>query len=232
MDDERPLWERQPWDTGASYKAFKDYFLPAAEPGALINAYRAYRRDNRRESGANQARRKKIDDSQITAVPGSWSNWSRARNSKGEPIPGAVTWEQRKAAFEAHLAGKELAKLAERKAKSKEARLRVAEGALAQLTIIWSQLDFRPKRGPDGQLIVPDLPPFKDAVRALDVILNQLRIEHDDLPQQRMELSGKDGSPVITQLERPSYSHLSDEELLDRLAELDAKRAGRVPGSE
>ena len=186
------LWERQTWDTNASYKAFKDYYLAAEGPGRLINAYRAYRREMRRERGANEARRKKI-----TAVPGSWSNWSRAKDRNGDSIPGAVTWEQRAAAFDKHLVAKELAQLAERKAKNKEARLRLAEGAMGQLTFVWSQMDFRPKVGPDGQLVVPELPPFKDAVRALDVILNQLRIEYDDVPQQRVELTGKDGGPLV-----------------------------------
>jgi len=60
------LWERQPWDTNASYKAFKDYYLPAEEPGRLLNAYREYGR----EKGAKRASEN---------VPGNWSRWARGR---------------------------------------------------------------------------------------------------------------------------------------------------------
>ena len=59
-DNGRSLWERQPWDTNASYQAFKDYYLPAQEPGRLANAYRDYRR----QKGGKQAASK---------VPGNWS---------------------------------------------------------------------------------------------------------------------------------------------------------------
>lgn len=230
-----PLWERQPWDTNASYQAFKDYYLPENEPGRLIKAYRQYWQETGREKGTKGARKNStvhVDSREPTAVPGRWSAWSRGCDSNGKPIPNAYTWAQRAAAFDAHIAHLELQKLAKAKAKSKEARLRTIEGAFSQATIAISQYDLRPKIGPDGKLTVPELPPFRDIINAIDKLANNLRIEYNDLPQQRMEISGKDGTPLVPAPERPSYHHLTDEEILERLAQLDAKRTGRVSGSE
>ncbi|MBK8987358.1 MAG: hypothetical protein IPM39_14990 [Chloroflexi bacterium] len=219
-DGRSPLWERQPWDTNASYKAFKEYYLPAEEPGRLANAYREYRR----QIGGKQAAPK---------VPGNWSAWARGRHpTSGEPLPDAATWAERAAAFDAHVAQQELKALAAAKARNKQQRMRVLEGALAQLTLVWSQLDYRPKLGPDGRLVQPELPSFRDATAAIKTILTELRTEYDDVPVQQIQVAGPDGRP----LPMPGYvagydfSDLNDEELLDRIREHESRRIRTVPG--
>lgn len=213
--DGRPLWERQPWDTNASYQAFKEYYLPAEEPGRLINAYRQYRR----EKGAKRASEN---------VPGNWSRWSRGCHpTTGERLPGAVTWAERAAAFDAHVAEQELKQLAAEKARNKKQRLRVLEGALAQLTLVWSQLDFRPKLDANGRVSQPELPPFRDAIGALRVVMGELRTEYDDIPA--LKVAGPDGRPLPAG--GHDYTDLSDEELLDRIREYESRRAGDVPGA-
>lgn len=183
-----PLWERQPWDTNASYRAFKDFYLPESEPGRLIKAYRRFQR----QKGV-----KKASKNEPTKVPGSWSNWNRGCGSDGKPIEGAVSWAERAAAFDEHVDRQQLQKLAEAKVKSKEQRRRVAEGALAQLTIVWSQMDFRPKVGADGRITSPELPPFRDAVAALKTVLNEVRIEYGDLPAQQVKVEGDVERPLV-----------------------------------
>jgi len=215
-----PLWERQPWDTNASYKAFKEFYLPAEEPGRLITAYQTYRR----QMGAKSAPQK---------VNGTWSAWSRGRHpTSGEPMPGAATWAERAAAFDAHVAQEELKALAAAKARNKQQRMRVLEGALAQLTLVWSQLDYRPKLGPDGRLAVPELPSFRDATAAVKTILTELRTEYDDIPAQHLQVSGPDGRPLPTAGYAAGYdfSDLNDDELLDRIREYESRRTGAVPG--
>lgn len=219
-DGRPPLWERQPWDTNASYQAFKDYYLPAEEPGRLINAYRDYRR----QMGVKQAPSK---------VPGTWSAWSRGRHpTSGEPIPGAATWAERAAAFDAHVAQEELKALAAAKARNKQQRMRVLEGALAQLTLVWSQLDYRPKLGPDGRVTMPELPSFKDSTAAIKTILTELRTEYDDVPAQQIQVAGPDGRPLPMPGHVAGYdfSDLNDDELLDRIREYESRRTGTVPG--
>ncbi|MFO7680538.1 MAG: hypothetical protein R6X34_10850 [Chloroflexota bacterium] len=219
-DNGRSLWECQPWDTNASYQAFKDYYLPAEEPGRLANAYRDYRR----QMGAKQA---------STKVPGTWSAWSRGRHpTSGEPLPGAATWAERAAAFDAHVAQEELKQLAAAKARNKQQRMRVLEGALTQLTLVWSQLDYRPKLTPDGRLATPELPSFRDATAATRAILTELRTEYDDVPAQQVQLAGPDGRslPMPGYTAGYDFSDLNDDELLDRIREYESRRTGTVPG--
>jgi hypothetical protein len=219
-DGRPPLWERQPWDTNASYAAFKDYYLPAEEPGRLINAYREYRR----QMGVKQVPIK---------VPGTWSAWARGRQpTTGEPIPGAATWPERAAAFDAHVAHEELKTLAAAKARNKQQRMRVLEGALAQLTLVWSQLDYRPKMGADGRVALPELPSFRDATAAVKTILTELRTEYDDVPAQQIQVAGPDGRPLPMPGQPAGYnfSDLNDDELLDRIREYESRRIGAVPG--
>lgn len=219
-DNGRSLWERQPWDTNASYTAFKDFYLPAEEPGRLINAYRTHRR----QTGTKQVPNR---------VPGNWSAWSRGRHpTTGEPIPGAVTWAERAAAFDAHVAQEELKQLAAAKARNKQQRMRVLEGALAQLTLVWSQLDYRPKLTPDGRLATPELPSFRDATAATKTILTELRNEYDDVPAQQVEVSGPNGRSLpIGFTPTNQFMDLNDDELLDRIRELESRRTGNLPES-
>lgn len=184
-DDALLPWELQPWDTAASYKAFKDFYL-REEPGngRLIRAYRAYGR----AMGVKRASKK---------APGTWSAWANGRNpTTGKPIPGARSWADRAAAYDAHVAAEELKELARQRVSSKKSRIRASEGALAHLTIMLSQYDFRPKMV-NGRVERPRLPEFKDAVRAMATIFNELRIDFDDLPTQRLQHVGDADEPVV-----------------------------------
>jgi hypothetical protein len=220
-DDAPQPWEQQAWDTPASYKAFKDFYL-REEPGngRLIRAYRKYGRDK----GVKKAPQK---------VPGTWSAWANGRQpSSGKPIPGARTWADRAAAYDAHVAAEELKELAKQRVASKKARIRASEGALAHLTIALSQYDFKPKVV-NGRIVPPDLPDFKDAVRAMATVFDELRKDYDDLPRQRLEHTGKDGEKLEPGMPVNVYnlSGLSDEEIIDRLQELDTRRAGGASGA-
>jgi len=208
-DNGRSLWERQPWDTNASYTAFKEFYLPAEEPGRLLKAYQAYGR----HKGAKRASEK---------VPGNWSRWSRGRHpTSGEPIPGAVTWAERAAAFDAHIAHEELKQLPAAKAHNKQQRMRVLEGAMAQLT-------------PDGRVATPERPSFRDATAATKTILTELRNEYDDVPAQQvaatLNVSGPNGRslPIGFTAANP-FMDLNDDELLDRIRELESRRIGNLP---
>ena len=110
--------------------------------------------------------------------------------------------------------------------------MRVLEGALAQLTLVWSQLDFRPKMTTDGRIIQPDLPSFCDATAAIRTILTELRTEYDDVPAQQLQVSGPDGRLLPTAGFAAGYdfSDLNDDELLDRIREYESRRTGAVPG--
>ncbi len=92
---DRPLWERQPWDTTASFDRFHRFYLPQERPRSLNEAYRRYRS----EKGQKEAR----PDATLEA-PGSWRRWFRAQDGAGQPIDGAKTWEQRAQAYDDHLA--------------------------------------------------------------------------------------------------------------------------------
>lgn len=98
--NQNPPWERQPWDSKASYEAFLVYL----EMGSVPEAYR-----------------KKTGKSTAKQAPGSWNNWAAAKNYNGEPIPGALTWAQRVEAWENHLHLLELQKWQRRRLEHKEA---------------------------------------------------------------------------------------------------------------
>ena len=118
------------------------------------------------------------------------------------------------------------------KARNKQQRMRVLEGALAQLTLVWSQLDYRPKLTPDGRLATPELPSFRDATAATKTILTELRNEYDDVPAQQVEVSGPNGRSLpIGMTVTNQFKDLNDDELLDRIRELESRRTGNLPES-
>lgn len=109
MTDETPRpWERQPYDTQASWVYFQLY-QEQDPPRSVLVAYRKWRR----REGVNEAAPPK-------KLPGSWSNLSAGKTRRGDPIPGAMTWEQRALAWDDHLAALERQKWAERRLALKE----------------------------------------------------------------------------------------------------------------
>jgi hypothetical protein len=71
--------------------------------------------------------------------------------------------------------------------------MRVLEGALAQLTLVWSQLDYRPKPGANGRIAMTELPSFRDATTAVKTILTKRRTEYDDVPAEQIPVAEPDG---------------------------------------
>jgi len=89
---DRPLWERQPWDTAASFKVFQLWLQQEQRPRSLDAAYRSH---VGREWYANGTRIRASD---------ACRRWYQGRDKDGQPIDGAKTWEQRAQAYDDHLA--------------------------------------------------------------------------------------------------------------------------------
>lgn len=85
------LWERQSWDTPASFAAFHDHYLPQMPPRSLLKAFNRRRREQGRK-GASKS------------LPGNWGRWSLGHNSKGKKIKGSIKWANRANAWDDHLA--------------------------------------------------------------------------------------------------------------------------------
>lgn len=85
--DRRPLWERQPWDTQASFAAFQ-FYLEQEPSRSMLVAYRNYQY----KKGKNPANFKQ--------APGSWKQWASAQDADAKPIDGAATWAQRAQAWD------------------------------------------------------------------------------------------------------------------------------------
>jgi hypothetical protein len=87
-----PLWERQPWDSAASFAAFQTWLLQTDRPRSLDAAYRAV-----------VLQESYIGPTQTRASKG-WRRWYQARQRSGEPIPNAKTWEERAQAWDSYQA--------------------------------------------------------------------------------------------------------------------------------
>lgn len=103
----RQIWERQPWDTPASFAAFHDHYLPQMPPRSLVKAFRR----SRREKGAKGV---------VKKLPGNWQRWSLGYNSKGKKIKGAIKWADRARAWEDHLANLDIDTWAARRKEIRE----------------------------------------------------------------------------------------------------------------
>ena len=87
-----PLWERQEWDTRASFTYFYNYYLLQLPPRSLNRGYRNYRTD----IGQIQDRK--------TEAASAWRNWFKARSYSGKKIKGAVGWARRANVFDDYCA--------------------------------------------------------------------------------------------------------------------------------
>lgn len=92
MVDAPKPWERQPWDTPGSFRAFREFYLSQEPPRSVNEAFRRSRL------------RRGIIEVKNKVAPGRWQFWSRALDSAGKPIPDALSWQERAAAWDAHLA--------------------------------------------------------------------------------------------------------------------------------
>lgn len=89
-------WERQPWDTNASYAAFHNYYLVLeTEKRSTARAYRHYRQDH----GHTPKGRGRQANAQ-------WTKWAaglnyRGKKPKGSAYENSLTWAERAAAYDA-----------------------------------------------------------------------------------------------------------------------------------
>jgi hypothetical protein len=105
MTDTKPrLWERQDWDTDASYARFTEFYLPLSPPRSMVDAYNKYK------ASRGQGKSKQVS--------GTWNRWFYGQDSSGDAIPGSKTWAERAAAYDDYILDKttdtmtdELAKL-------------------------------------------------------------------------------------------------------------------------
>lgn len=102
--DERQPWERQDWETATSYARFADYYLSLPpDKRSLRAAYNNYRADQ----GLGIA---------PSGPSGGWQRWEQGLDSRGAPIPGAMSWSERAKAWDFYIAklkAQELAKQAQ-----------------------------------------------------------------------------------------------------------------------
>lgn len=78
-------WDRQPYDTDGSYRAFHDHYLLQTGRRSVNLAWRTYQAD---------VLKKNADKITKTARE-YFSYWSRGLNRNGEPLEGAATWAKR-----------------------------------------------------------------------------------------------------------------------------------------
>lgn len=89
-DNERKLWERQPWETATDFRYFK-FYLEQEIPRSVDEAYRAWRINKGIETVSSQR------------APGSFRNKAFAYDKHGVKIQDAYTWKQRAEARDDHL---------------------------------------------------------------------------------------------------------------------------------
>lgn len=202
------LWERQPWDTDASFHAFHSYYLPQEPPRSLPEAYRQYRR----EKGAKEA-------SKIKRAPGNWERWAYGKNSKGIYVPGAYAWVERAAAYDSYLAAQDRDVWEERRRELRQLdwefgqKLRELAERILEASPNFLQAKRRLIPGRDGQ---PDQEIINVAIKAellpkLVEVASKLQRLAAEMETERKthEHTGKDGGPI----EVRRVEELTDDEL-------------------
>ncbi len=89
------LWQRQQWENEQQHTAFQ-YYRDMPKPRSVDGAYRLYFAAKHGLQAGDESVAKK-------RAVGGWQNWSRGRDWNGKPIPDALSWEERAAAYDAEL---------------------------------------------------------------------------------------------------------------------------------
>lgn len=168
---ETALWERQPWDTAASYDRFARFYLPQTGQRSVDAAYRQYYAERHELDVGGEAVGKKV-------APGSWQRWSRGQDIKGNKIPGARSWAKRAQAFDDHV-------FAEARAANKAKRLETLEKGLSTTLDALKHFDSSETK----------LSELASMIRA---VVPLLQAEYHDVPVTKHEHSGPDGGPIQT----------------------------------
>src|SRR3712207_5841253 len=127
---DQKLWERRPWDTEASYRAFADFYLVQEPERSLDAAYRAYRQ-HKGDSGDTAQR-----------APGTWRNWFAGKDSKGEYIPMACGWAKRAQAWDDYQNSLALEEDSREQLRRRKERRAVIDDSLSLLIKVISKLDI------------------------------------------------------------------------------------------
>ncbi len=110
----RGLWERQTWDTPASFRAFHEFYLPQKPPRSVDRAYRDWyiQRHNLPKDDLRTTKRRATK---------TWRHWYQGKKANGMTIEGAIPWAERVKAWDSHLAALDYALWEERKRQEREA---------------------------------------------------------------------------------------------------------------
>jgi hypothetical protein len=195
---DRPLWERQPWDTAASFAAFQRWLLQDERPRSLDAAYRAH---VGRESYASGTPLRASD---------AWRRWYQGRDANGarrqyqsRPVP---TWSDRAQAYDDHLAELDRVVWEQRRVAVREADWQAGEALrdlAAQVLAQTPQFVKTARRLVKGGKGVPDREVITLALdgtfllKTLDLASALQRQAAEVLPAtQRLEHTGAGGGPI------------------------------------
>lgn len=81
-------WERQDYDTDASWLAFSEHYLTQQPPRSVNAAFRSYRG---------------LEGDTNKQANGYFRRWSRAHGEDDQPIPDALNWEDRATAYDTYV---------------------------------------------------------------------------------------------------------------------------------
>lgn len=207
MSEQRPLWERQPWDTETSFSRFQKYYLVQAPPRSLAEAYRLYLQETSKKPARNQQ------------ANGTWNRWYYGQDSTGNPIPGAVGWRDRAAAYDDRI-------WAERREWHKQQTWELTELAFKRAKDMMTHplvrqivKDVDKDGRPITYIIEPARWTQKDAATLTQTFDKIARLDLGQPTERTAVHGGQD------------YSHYSDERIKDEIHRLDARAKSRRNGN-
>ncbi len=148
MTDELNAWERQPWDTSASFQAFRLY-LGQEAPRAVDGAYRKWYA----ERNGLQTSDERVAGKRATGL---WQNWSRGRKHDGNPILNALTWAKRAEAWDDHLAAQDAQRWEQRRAEQREREWQGGQSLFERAEQI-AKLPYMRGKKSDYVLVTPEM---------------------------------------------------------------------------
>lgn len=200
VDGDVKPWERQSWDTAASYRAFHDFYLLQDPPRLIDAAFRGYRDEP--------------EGSKRTANA-YFRRWARGHGSDDKPIKGAIPWEARAAAWDDHLRALDREMWERRYKDLREREWQVANELLAKAEkMLERPLDTAKSNTEDGKEIVVVKPKWgpRDAALMAKTGSELARMAAEIAPlRQRHEHTGEDGGPIIL---KRQIEEMTDDELL------------------
>ncbi len=140
MIDKLNPWDRQPWDTSASFRAFLLY-LGQEPPRSVHEAYRIH---------------KGCEKDMTKRAPGVWRNWAQARTPKGDLIPDALPWAKRAEAWDDHLAAQDALRWEQRRAEQREREWQGGQSLFERAEQI-AKLPYMRGKKSDYVLVTPEM---------------------------------------------------------------------------